>query len=162
MKRLRTSLLAGALLASIAAVGTAPAFAQTSPANGAAQSEPSHRMAPRMLPGQLVEGRIAFLKAELKITPAQEPEWNKFATALRDNAKALDQAIMTARQEHGAKDVVTRIALRSDFATVRAENDVRLLGAIRPLYAKLSPEQQQMANQLFTQHGWHERERHRA
>src|SRR6266850_7076661 len=160
MKRLLTPLLAGALLASVAAVETAPAFAQTPPANtGAAQTEPSDHAGTHLLPGQLVEGRIAFLKAELKITPAQETEWNRFAAVLRDNAKALDQAIMTARQEHGATDAVTCIALRSDFATVRADNDARLLAVVRPLYAKLSPEQQQMANRLLTQQGWHERHR---
>src|SRR5579862_3383633 len=31
-----------------------------------------------------VEGRLAFLKAELKITDAQMPLWDKFATAVRD------------------------------------------------------------------------------
>jgi hypothetical protein len=55
-----------------------PAFAQTrlAPENpGAAQSEAHHHAMQRMLPGQLVDGRIAFLKAELKITPAQETQW---------------------------------------------------------------------------------------
>jgi hypothetical protein len=28
-----------------------------------------------------VEGRIAFLKTELKITEAQSPQWNQFAEA---------------------------------------------------------------------------------
>ena len=36
-----------------------------------------------------VEGRIAFLKAELKITPEQEALWNDYANAVRDNAKAM-------------------------------------------------------------------------
>ena len=34
-----------------------------------------------------VEGRIAFLRAELKITPAQEAAWNAVAEALRRNAE---------------------------------------------------------------------------
>ena len=36
-----------------------------------------------------VEGRLAFLKTELKITDAQLPLWNSFAQAVRDNAKAM-------------------------------------------------------------------------
>lgn len=36
-----------------------------------------------------VEGRIAFLKTELKITDAQLPLWNSFAQAVRDNATAM-------------------------------------------------------------------------
>jgi hypothetical protein len=35
-----------------------------------------------------VEGRIAFLRAELKITDAQADVWNGFADALRANAKS--------------------------------------------------------------------------
>jgi hypothetical protein len=36
-----------------------------------------------------VEGHIAFLKAELKITAAQEKAWGDYAEALRANAKQL-------------------------------------------------------------------------
>jgi hypothetical protein len=36
-----------------------------------------------------VEGRIAFLKTELKITDAQEPLWNAVADAMRANAKEM-------------------------------------------------------------------------
>jgi hypothetical protein len=36
-----------------------------------------------------IEGRLAFLKTELKITDAQLPLWNAFAQAMRDNATAM-------------------------------------------------------------------------
>jgi hypothetical protein len=36
--------------------------------------------------GAHMDGRLAFLKAELKITPDQEKAWNDFATALRQVA----------------------------------------------------------------------------
>ena len=45
-----------------------------------------------------VEGRIAYLKAELKITDAQAQQWNAFADALRQSAKA-----MGTRKENEAK-----------------------------------------------------------
>jgi len=35
------------------------------------------------------EGRIAFLRRELKITDAQMPQWNAFAEALRANARRM-------------------------------------------------------------------------
>jgi hypothetical protein len=42
------------------------------PANStAAPSEARHHAMGRMMPGPFVEGHIAFMKAELKITPAQ-------------------------------------------------------------------------------------------
>ena len=36
-----------------------------------------------------VEGRIAFLKTELKITDAQQPLWNAVGDAMRANAKDM-------------------------------------------------------------------------
>ena len=162
MMRLRRPFLAAALFTSVAVVGLMPALAQTTPApanSSAAQSEAHHHAMQRMLPGQLVDGRIAFLKAELKITPAQETQWQQVAGAMHENANSLDQAIKTARQDRGSMDAVQRLALREQFAKVRAENDARLLAAFRPLYASLSPEQQQVANQLVAPH--HERH-HRA
>lgn len=47
-----------------------------------------------------VEGRLAFLKTELKITDTQQPLWNKFADALRDNAKTMTQ-VMQGRMSPG-------------------------------------------------------------
>ena len=52
----------------------------------AAQDHPTSSM-PMMGMGDHIEGRIAFLKAELKITDAQLPQWNTFADALRSDAK---------------------------------------------------------------------------
>jgi periplasmic protein CpxP/Spy len=155
MMSLRRRFLAVALFTSVAVIGLMPALAQSTPApanSGATQSEARHHA---MLPGQLVDGRIAFLKAELKITPAQEAQWQQVAAAMHENANSLDQAIKTARQDRGSMDAVQRLALRGQFAKVRAENGARLLTAFKPLYASLSPDQQRVANQLVTPH--HER-----
>jgi hypothetical protein len=78
---------------------------------------------------------------------------------MRENAKNLDQRISTARQSRIGMDAVQRLELREQFAKMRVDNDARLLTAFKPLYASLSPEQQQMANQLIgANHHW----RHRA
>ena len=162
MIRLRTPFLAAALFTGVAAVGLAPALAQTAPgpANStAAPGEARRHGMGRMMPGQFVDGRIAFLKAELKITPAQETQWQQVAAAMHENAKALDQTITTGRQNRTDRNAVQRLELREEFAKVRADNDARLLAAFKPLYASLSPEQQQMANQLV---GAHHHRHHRA
>jgi|SRR5215470_15044435 len=165
MIRLRTPFLAAALLTGVAAVGLTPAFAQPAPAGenpGAAPAEAHHHRETRMLPGQLVDGRIAFLKAELKITPAQEAQWQQVTAAMRDNANALDQAITTARQYRGDMNAVQRLETREQSTRLRADNDARLLAAFKPLYAGLSAEQRQTADQLVLvgphhHHGWHHR-----
>ena len=159
MMTLRTPFLAAALLTGVAAVGLSPALAQNTSAPAASEAaQPAMHHHARMLPSQLVDGRIAFLKAELKITPAQETQWQQVATAMQQNATALDQVIGNARQQSGSMDAVQRLALREQFAKVRADNDARLLTAFKPLYASLSPEQQQTANTLVgSHHGWHHR-----
>jgi periplasmic protein CpxP/Spy len=161
MIRSRTPFLAAALFTGVAAVGLNSAVAQTAPPTANSPSAPTetrHHAMERMMPGQFVEGRIAFLKAELKITPAQETQWQSVAGAMRDNAKTLDQTITAARQNRGATDAVQRLELREQFAKVRADNTARLLAAFKPLYGSLSPEQQQTANQLVgSHHHWHHR-----
>jgi periplasmic protein CpxP/Spy len=167
MKMFRAPLLAAALLTSVAAVGLTPAMAETAPipANSAAdQTEAHHHAQARMTPGQLVDGRIAFLKAELKITPAQDAQWQQLAAVMRQNAQSLDQAIANARRHRDAEaNAVERLEIRGEFAKIRAENQARLLTAFKPLYASLSPTQQQVANALMSSHGgWHHGRHHRA
>src|SRR5258705_13309384 len=111
MIRLRRPFLAAALFTGVAAVGLAPALAQTAPGPAnptAAPSEARHHEMGRMMPGQFVDGRIAFLKAELKITPAQEPQWQRVEAAMRENAKDLDQTTSAARQNRSGMDPVQR------------------------------------------------------
>jgi hypothetical protein len=59
-----------------------------------------HGMMPMMDPSQHLEGRLAFLKTELKITEAQTPQWTAYADALRANAKRMGQ-LMTEMMSSG-------------------------------------------------------------
>src|SRR5689334_7209041 len=152
MTRLKTPLLAAAFVAGFVSIGLTPAVAQTAPAPadaGAASGPARHHAGARMMPGQFVDGRIAFLKAQLKITPAQEGQWQKVEAAMRDNAKALDQTVASMRQNRGDRNAVERLEMREQFIKVRADNNSRFLTAFKPLYGSLSPEQQQMADQLI-------------
>ena len=73
-----------------------------------------------------------------------------------DAASAARAPVPSASKARYWVCAVQRLALREQFAKVRAENDAR---AFKPLYASLSPEQQQVANQLVAPR--HERH-HRA
>lgn len=59
-----------------------------------------HGTMPLMDPSQHIEGRLAFLKTELKITEAQTPQWTAYADALRANAKRRAQ-LMTEMMSSG-------------------------------------------------------------
>jgi hypothetical protein len=65
-----------------------------------------------------LEGRIAFLKAELKITDAQAQQWTAFAAALRQGAGTVGAA------HDGKMD-----GMRSASAPERAEREVTALSA---------------------------------
>lgn len=102
------------------------------------------------IPLKHVEGRLAFLKTELKITPAQEPQWTKFADAVRSTAKnaqgAMAPMMQGGAQAPTAPDLLGRYekTLTSRLETVHA-----LKGAFDPLYASFSNEQKRLADELL-------------
>jgi LTXXQ motif family protein len=108
-----------------------------------------------MMMGEHVEGRIAFLKAELKITDAQLPQWNTFADALRANAKRMSEIRNTMMQggmmgqggtSLSAPDRLDRMG-RMMTAMLDAVKATKK-SALEPLYAVLSDDQKKLANQL--------------
>ena len=104
-------------------------------------------------PGQHVEGRIAFLKAELKITDAQQPQFDKVAAAMRDNAAAMRQVFESMPGSGDTPpNAVQRLEMRAKLATLRAQASQRTLDAFKPLYDSLSDEQKKTADELLGHH----------
>jgi hypothetical protein len=96
-----------------------------------------------------IEGRLAFMRAELKITDAQMPQWNKVADAIRTSAKSMNdrmQAMMSADQKAGT--LLERLDVHEQFMTARLEEIKQMKGALQELYAVLSEEQKKEANAL--------------
>ena len=67
-----------------------------------------------------VEGRIAFLKTELKITDAQLPLWNAVADAMRGDAKSMEAASSGIMGMMRSASNVTRPAHRGRKRASRA------------------------------------------
>src|SRR6516165_2670996 len=97
-----------------------------------------------------VEGRLAFLKTELKITDAQLPLWNAVADAIRANAKSMS-AMMSGGMMAGSETATLpgKLALREKMMTAHLHGLRRFKAAVDPLYAALSPEQKKTADQLL-------------
>jgi protein CpxP len=191
---MKTSLLATAL--SAAFVIAAPiAYAQTadsaadSPvvvaqASPAAPSAGAPREArdPKQFrtPSERVEARLAFARTQLKITDAQQPQWDNFANVLRKHARAMDERFQQRRAQWEAaraqnqgqsgdaarlqsaqppRPSVTAIERLERSQQRLAERSARLnevVAAAKPLYAALSPEQKQMADGMLARHGQHD------
>jgi hypothetical protein len=97
-----------------------------------------------------VEGRLAFLKTELKITDTQQPLWDKFADALRDNAKTMTRILQSSTAGVGqSASLPDRLAAREKFLTARLDALRSLKAAVDPLYAALSDAQKKTADEIM-------------
>src|SRR6516165_5955882 len=101
-----------------------------------------------------IEGRIAFLRAELNITEAQASAWNAFADAMRTNAKKLAEvrASMMARLDAGQQQAPTmaeRLDQQERSLLARLEGTRALKSAVTNLYGTLSEDQKKTANELL-------------
>ena len=95
-----------------------------------------------------IEGRLAFLKTELKITDTQLPLWNAFAQAMRDDStvQAMPHPMMEMNK---ATTLPDKIAARETMLTARLEALRKLKAAADPLYAALTVDQKKTADDIM-------------
>lgn len=104
-------------------------------------------------PSERVEARLAYLRTALKITDAQQAQWNAFAETLRGQARLADQRMQEFRaQRDQNREKPTAIARLEREQQRHAASVTRLnelLTVQRPLYAALSAEQKAVADELL-------------
>jgi hypothetical protein len=101
--------------------------------------------------GDHLEGRIAFLRAELAITEAQAPAWDRFAQALRDGAaRAKHMPASMQQTTNGSVDTLQRLEQEEQQLGARLEAVKATRSAFADLQAVLSDEQKSQAEALFT------------
>jgi hypothetical protein len=97
-----------------------------------------------------IEGRVAFLRTELKITEAQQPAWNAFADALRANAKALGEMRGSMMSQQGAgAGLVEKLAFQEKWLAARLEGTRAMKSALTNLVSTFSDEQKKAADELL-------------
>jgi hypothetical protein len=143
-------------LALAVAVGAAslPQLAWSQTAAPQAQGQVQGQQAPQreMRPSR-IEGRIAFLRAELKITNAQAAAFDAVANAMRENDREMRAAFEARRQQRGQQvNVLDRLDQRQKGAEAMASATGRLKAAWGPLYASLSDDQKKTADELMAPH----------
>lgn len=99
-----------------------------------------------------IDDRLASIKAELKITPAQEALWTAYATAAHDNANATLARCAALKSQHGNASVSlpdrldqNEKLMAAQLTALRAAN-----AALKPLYAALNDSQKKSADQLLS------------
>ncbi len=107
-------------------------------------------------PGAMADARNAYLKSELKITPAQESAWKTFAEQTKQQAEAM-QAWRTTIQGSAPATAPERLELRNQVMKKRQEQMEKATTAFKDLYAVLTPEQKALADQrvgMLGGRGW--------
>ena len=96
-----------------------------------------------------VEGRIKELHAQLRITPAEEPQWNEFAQVMRENARDMDQAFLQRAQQFPTMDAVQNMQSYEQIAEEHAKRVQKLVPAFQKLYDAMPDQQKRLADQVF-------------
>ncbi|WP_341910801.1 Spy/CpxP family protein refolding chaperone [Ferrovibrio terrae] len=145
------------LAASVIATGFAGGLALAQPAQQPAPPHAQMQHAEQRTPGRFIEGRIAFLRTELKLSAQQQPLFDKLADEMRATTKTMQerhaQRQQASAQGPATTSVLERLEQRSAMMKEMNAAQDRYLAAFRPLYHSLSDEQKKTADQLFAKGG---------
>jgi hypothetical protein len=107
-----------------------------------------HGMQMRSVP--LMEGRLAYIKADLEITGAQTSAWDAYANAVRARHTAMQSVrddMMKAKESGSA---LARLDSRIKATETKLESLKALKPAVEGLYAVLSDAQKEKADKLLS------------
>jgi hypothetical protein len=99
-------------------------------------------------PAAAVEGHLAALKVELKITPDQDTAWQAFTAKARQQAETMiaRRAQMFSAAPATTQPAPERLAQRTEFAKQGLASMEVMSAAVKDLYAVLTPEQKAIAD----------------
>jgi hypothetical protein len=153
----RNGALALILGASLFAI---PAFAQGTAPAGTYPSTPTPAAAPAAAPAKAtkahgnpsdrVEARIKTLHSELKITPAQDAQWNAVAQAMRQDAATMTDLIQQRQANAANMSAVDDLTSYGKITQAHADGVKSIVGPFSTLYASFSDEQKKTADAVFS------------
>jgi len=114
-------------------------------------------------PTERVEARLAYIKTALKISDAQQPQWEAYAQFARKRAQEMEQRFKerhAARQgaaERQRPNAIERLERRQTFHAAAVTRINAALTVEKPLYAALSPEQRKVADVVLNPRQKHKR-----
>lgn len=138
---LAASVLFGACLLLLPASAMAQASPPPPPAAAAAPAPPG--------PDSRVEVRIKSLHARLRITPAEEPQWQAFAAVMRDDAKTTGALVEARVAKLNTMTAVDDLNSYAAIAAAHAAGVQKLATAFEPLYAAMPDAQKKRADAVF-------------
>jgi hypothetical protein len=139
---IRHSAIAAVLLALALPAGAAEQLP------GSSGPPPAKPVAPKQT-GQGLDAHIKELRGKLRITAAQQPQWDDFVQVMRDNATKFELVSKTRVERHKTMNAVDDLKSFQEIAQLQADGLKRLSDAFQALYDRMSPEQQKNADAVF-------------
>lgn len=100
-----------------------------------------------------IDGRLAFIKTELKITDAQTPAWDELVTVVKATAETHNAAMRTMMDgmrdgSFAKKPLPDRLTIEQTQLEARVEQIKTLKAAVDKLYAVLDDTQKKAADEI--------------
>jgi hypothetical protein len=99
-----------------------------------------------------LDGQLAYLKTELKITDVQTPQWNIFAQAFRAEMEKKAQLCRQAMEQSRpgvSVNLLDSLKMTEDQLAKRLDSLRAMRAAVQPLYSILTPEQKKTADEIM-------------
>ncbi len=129
-------------------------FASVNPSQ-AVSADPAQKPQAKVSKVDRTEAHIKDLQAKLKITPAQEEQWNKVTQVMRDNAKTMEALHQTRIEKAKTMNTVEDLKSYSEITQAHADGLKNFIPAFEALYASMSDDQKKDADTLFRYGGHH-------
>jgi hypothetical protein len=142
----------------IAAFSASAAVAQTTPnadSRPASGPEKRHVDRPFSRPTERIEARLAYVRTALKISHAQQSQWDAYANFMRKHAQQREQGFRSkragelGRTQRQRPNAIERLEKTQSFHAEAVTRINQLLAVEKPLYAALSSEQQKVADKVL-------------
>ena len=149
----------------VAAATASAAIAQSAPnPHPPSAAGHAHKLSERPFsrPTERVEAKLAYLKAALKISDAQQAQWDAYAALVRKIAQDMEQRLKSRQSGeaghpghpgHQRPTAIERLERAQTFHAEALTRLNQLLAVQKPLYAALSPEQQKVADVVLNRRG---------
>jgi len=126
------------------------AQAPSTPAPTETTHPPDPAMKPEMSAGDRAEAHIKKLRAELKITPAQEELWKRVVEVMRENEQTMDALHKSRADQAATMTAVDDVKSYAAIANAHADGLKKFASAFEPLYNSMSDEQKKNADKVFS------------
>jgi periplasmic protein CpxP/Spy len=133
------------------AQGAAPTAAPSSPAIPSATQPAAPMRTGAARSDAQIDAHLKQLHTQLKITAAEEQQWNSFAQIVRDNEHQISGLLEQRRQNAKTMSALDNLTSYQQITQAHADGLAKLVPAFDQLYSKMPDAQKKVADNVFNQ-----------